>query len=200
MHKSTRFSAALSSHAERGVESIAGCAPFGLQRAVQRRAQMSQASAVAFEVRALPAKFFKAKLACSSRSARQVASALLHHVSPTLPSSGRPTASRGPPLKSNVGRRCKLALMHEPSRFAVVASSHVSRGGKSVPGCSRCRSQQSICAPRSMPARIRLWGSAPAFVFHHRPGKLGLSGTAGAASSFCLASPRKPNPAFERTA
>ena len=34
MHSSSRLSASLSSHAERGGESVLGCAPFGLQRAV----------------------------------------------------------------------------------------------------------------------------------------------------------------------
>ena len=43
------------------------------------------------------AKFFKPKLVCSSSSARQLASALRHHVSPTLPSSGLPKGSRTRP-------------------------------------------------------------------------------------------------------
>jgi len=142
----------------------------------------------------------QANLVCRARPARQALSVSHHHVSPTPPSSRRRPASRRSRLKSNVGRSCKLALMREPSRIVVAFSSHASRGGHSVPGCSRVRSQRSICTPRSMPARVRFWGSALASVSHHFSGSLGLSGNSGAASAFCLASPRKPNPAFERTA
>ena len=91
------------------------------------------------------------------------------------------------------------ALMNKLSRFPAAVGSHASRGGKSALGCSRCRSQRTICTPRSMPTRIRLWRSAPAFAFHRLPGKPDLSGKVGAASSFFLSSPRKPNPALKRT-
>lgn len=47
-------------------------------------------------------KVFKAKVVCSSGSARQVPSSVRHHVGPTLPSSGR---AFGPPLNANVSHQ-----------------------------------------------------------------------------------------------
>ena len=78
--------------------SVLGCAPFGLQRAVA--APRSNSVDVGRWWPSLLANVLKAKVVCSPRSAQQVASALLHLVSPTLPSSGR---AYGTPLKANVG-------------------------------------------------------------------------------------------------
>ena len=57
------------------------------------------ASLVAFKHWLLSHAVFKPQVVCSPRPARQVASASLHHVSPTLPSSG---LAKGQPHKANV--------------------------------------------------------------------------------------------------
>ena len=157
---------------------------------------MPHASAVALVARALPAKLFKPKLLCSQRSARQVASALRHHVSPTLPSSG---LAKGQPLKANVRQMQNTALMQRLAGFPVAVRSPAERGGKSVLGCSPFGSQRSVAAPRSIAAFVVRGGQRLSVVRHEFQGQHCLFSTFGAASSFCLPHTRAPIPAFERT-
>ena len=146
--------------------------------------------------RALPAKFFKPKLLCSQRSARQVAPALRHHVSPTLASSG---LAKGQPLKANVRQLQNLALMQRLARFPAAVGSPAERGGRSVPGCSPFGSQRSVAAPRSITAFLVRGAQRLSVARQEFQGQRFLFSTFGAASGFCLSQTRAPNPAIERT-
>ena len=119
----------------------------------------------------------------------------------TLPSSGQPKGcALRLPLMSNVGQMQTSALMSESSCFPVALSSQAERGGESIAGCAPFGLQRAVAAPRSNAAglsrRVRSSGVARKVL----QGEIGLFVTLGAASRFCSASPRKPNPAFERTA
>jgi hypothetical protein len=100
---------------------------------------------------------------------------------------------------SNVGQIQDVALMHNLSRFSTSMSSHAERGGESVPGCAPFGLQRTGAVPRSIQARTARHMQQPVVVRQGLQGEGGLFVTLGAASRFYLASPRKPNPAFERT-
>ena len=100
---------------------------------------------------------------------------------------------------SNVGQY----NMHEPCKpwFVLHAALAVraERGSGSIAGCAPFGLQRTAVAPRSIHAGIARRVQTPAAVVCVLQATLGLFATFGSASRFCLASPRKPNPAFERT-
>ena len=87
-------------------------------------------------------------------------------------------------------------------RFVLQAAlaAQAERGGNSVPGCAPFGLQRTVCTPRSIQARIGHRVQGPVVVRHGLQGEGSLSFTLGTANHLRLLQPRKPNPAFERTA
>ena len=90
--------------------------------------------------------------------------------------------------------------MHKSSRLRIALSSHAERGGESVLGCAPFGLQRAVAAPRSNSVGVGRHTLGALVVREPLQGEAGLFVTLGAASRLCLLAPRKPNPAFERTA
>ena len=107
-----------------------------------------------------------------------------------------------PARAAHVKRWAKSNLktfMHRSSRISTTLSSHAERGGESVAGCAPFGLQRTIAAPRSSAARLSSPARAARVACEVLQAEVALFPTLGAASRFGSTSPRKPNPAFERT-
>ena len=90
--------------------------------------------------------------------------------------------------------------MLESGRSSKWSMAHAERGGKAVPGCAPFGLQRTLAAPRSNAAGQRRHVLAGIGAREGFQDEARLFVKLGAASRSGSPPPRKPNPAFERTA